>query len=320
MEVKSVLSIQSHVVHGYVGNRAAVFPLQLRGWDVDVINTVSLSNNTGYGSWTGTKASAQELSDLYRGLKDRGFAYDAMLTGYTWSAEAVRAIGDIASDLKKRYPHLLWVLDPVLGDGGSLYVSPDVVPAYKELLKSGTASVITPNGFEVETLTGVKLDSLDSIKKALEIFHQEYKIPYVVISSVELPGSSNLVAVGSAMNSEPFYIEFPHIEGYFTGTGDIFSAVLLDRFHKHSAESPSSASASGGQESSWFERALHDTLAVVYSVLLRTKTLAGVPSDRSSLERAELMKKLELRVIQSQDLILQDSPSIENVDFVTKRF
>lgn len=49
----NILSIQSHVAYGYVGNRAATFPLQRLGFDVWAVNTVQFSNHTGYGAWKG---------------------------------------------------------------------------------------------------------------------------------------------------------------------------------------------------------------------------------------------------------------------------
>ena len=88
-----VLSIQSHVVHGYVGNRAATFPLQLLGYDVDVVNTVQFSNHTGYKTTAGTKTSAAELERIFQGLKDNGLdQYDRVLTGYIPGAEALAAV------------------------------------------------------------------------------------------------------------------------------------------------------------------------------------------------------------------------------------
>jgi pyridoxine kinase len=39
---RRVLSVQSHVVSGYVGNKSATFPLQLLGFEVDAINSVQV--------------------------------------------------------------------------------------------------------------------------------------------------------------------------------------------------------------------------------------------------------------------------------------
>jgi pyridoxine kinase len=103
-----VLSIQSHVVHGYVGNRAATFPLQLLGYDVDVVNTVQFSNHTGYKTTAGTKTSADELNRIFKGLSDNGLNhYDRVLTGYVPGADALAAV---ESQIRQLRPSL-YLLD-----------------------------------------------------------------------------------------------------------------------------------------------------------------------------------------------------------------
>lgn len=58
-------------------------------------------NHTGYKQFKGTKASAQEIRDLYDGLKQSYLTdFNVLLTGYAPGAEAVDAIGSIARDLK----------------------------------------------------------------------------------------------------------------------------------------------------------------------------------------------------------------------------
>jgi pyridoxine kinase len=297
---KTVLSVQSHVVHGYVGNRAAVFPLQLRGWDVDNLNTVQLSNNTGYGTWKGTKATATEIQDIYDGLKQAGFEYNAFLTGYVPSAEGVQVVEEIGKDIKKRFPKAIWVLDPVMGDDGKLYVSEAVIPIYKDILKQCDVTLVTPNGFEAELLTGIIPDSVENIKKIIKCFHEEYKVPNVIISSVSLPGSSELWAIGSSIDSTPFYFTFPALEGYFTGTGDLFAALTVDRYHKYTVEEPTENP---------LQHTLQEILSVMYGVLKNTQEFAvsqGV-SGLSNRGVPEAMKKLELRIVQSRDVLLNST-------------
>ena len=67
-----LLTIQSHVVCGYVGNRSATFPSQLLGWDVDVVNTVQFSNHTGYGAWKGQVFDGATIDELMTGIGERG--------------------------------------------------------------------------------------------------------------------------------------------------------------------------------------------------------------------------------------------------------
>lgn len=310
-EFKRILSIQSHVVHGYVGNKAAVFPLQLQGWDVDAINSVQLSNHTAYGSFTGTRATAQEIKEIYQGLMERGFEYDAFLTGYVPGDEAVEEVGRIGQDLKQRFPRAIWLLDPVIGDDGKLYVSEECVAVYKSILKSGCVDLISPNGFEAELISGTKLDSIDNIKKALNILHTDYKVPNVVLSSVKLPGRSDLIAVSSGIdkfgNKYIHTFSFPSIEGYFTGTGDLFASLLIDRYYKclnNQAEYPA------------LTMAVKEVLAMMHAVLHKTikhteylnnKIPKGLSEEAV---KNEITKNRELQIIQSRHIILgKDLPS-----------
>ena len=107
----------------------------------------------GYRQAKGTKATAAEITDLYQGLKDSYLdEFNMMLTGYLPGAPAVEAVGAIARDLKHKHKmqpgSFFWVLDPVMGDNGKLYVAEDVVPAYKSLVRD--ADLILPNQFEAE--------------------------------------------------------------------------------------------------------------------------------------------------------------------------
>jgi len=110
-------------------------------------------NHLGYGQAKGTRATASEITDLYTGLKESYLDdFHMMLSGYLPGAPSVEAVGAIARDLK--YKAILkpgsffWVLDPVMGDNGKLYVAEDVVPAYKSLIRD--ADLILPNQFEAE--------------------------------------------------------------------------------------------------------------------------------------------------------------------------
>jgi pyridoxine kinase len=118
-------------------------------------------NHTGYRQWKGTRVSAQEITDLYEGLKQSYLDdFDMMLSGYIPGAEAVRAVGDIAKELKEKTKgqpgDFFWVLDPVMGDNGKIYVAEDVVPAYKSLIPY--ADLILPNQFEAEYAFGTPDD------------------------------------------------------------------------------------------------------------------------------------------------------------------
>ncbi|KAI1390293.1 Ribokinase-like protein [Hypoxylon trugodes] len=246
----SVLAVASHVVSGNVGNKIAVFVLQSMGCDVSALNTVQFSNHTGYKQWKGTRVSAQEITDLWDGLKQSYLDnFHMMLSGYVPGAEAVEAVGNIGQELRRKAEagdpgSFFWVLDPVMGDNGRLYVAEAVVPAYKSLLHF--ADLILPNQFEAELLSGVKITDSASLERAIEVLHQEYGVPHIVITSVSLPLLSSsspssdipktMSVVGSTMTSDRrariFKISFPVFQCYFSGTGDMFAALMVVRIRE----------------------------------------------------------------------------------------
>ncbi|KAK2570794.1 Pyridoxal kinase [Acropora cervicornis] len=122
IETCRVLSIQSHVVSGYVGNDSATFPLQVLGFEVDTINSVQLSNHTGYEHIKGQVLDAKELKVLFEGLKLNNIHF---------------------------YSHLLTVCDPVMGDAGQFYVPEELMPVYRDQILP-QVDIITPNQFEAE--------------------------------------------------------------------------------------------------------------------------------------------------------------------------
>ncbi|GHJ87807.1 hypothetical protein NliqN6_4209 [Naganishia liquefaciens] len=298
-----LLSVQSHVVSGYVGNRAATFPLQLLGYDVDVINTVQFSNHTGYGHTNGNKTSPEQLTAVFSGLEVNGLGrWAKVLTGYIPGASALSVVGDEVRKLKDRaqsgsyQEEVIYLLDPVMGDiGKGLYVAEDVVPIYRSLLSQAT--IITPNQFETELLAERKIDSLQSLHKALDTLHSSpHSVPHVAISSIPLPRrlveslglppppeeytallpkegtveqlrtwgypgleqdaglkqkltdgirdskeqeeepmvlacfASTKTADSAALQTYGFAL--PTVEGYFSGVGDLFSALVLAFFKK----------------------------------------------------------------------------------------
>ncbi|KAK8090036.1 pyridoxine kinase [Apiospora hydei] len=256
----SVLAVASHVGEHNVGNKIAVFVLQSLGCDVAALNTVQFSNHTGYRQWKGTRVTAEEITELWDGLKQSYLdRFDMMLSGYVPGAAAVEAVGNIAKELKKKSQakpgSFFWVLDPVMGDNGKLYVADDVVPAYRGLVHH--ADLILPNQFEAERharlLSEVKITDFASLRTAVETLHSRYNLPHIVITSVSLPldshkaspdGSSpsrTMSVVGSTRTSTGksrlFSITFPVFDAYFSGTGDMFAALMVVRMREAVASS-----------------------------------------------------------------------------------
>ncbi|OBZ73848.1 putative pyridoxal kinase BUD16 [Grifola frondosa] len=335
---RRVLSIQSHVAFGYVGGKAAVFPLQCLGYDVDVVNSVNFSNHSGYGRFGGSRASATELSSIFQIMEQNGLLIpERLLTGYIPGAEALSAVKELAEKLRQKNPELLYLLDPVLGDAGKLYVAPDVIPIYRSALPYST--IITPNWFEVEVLTDVQISDPASLRRAIRILHDEYRVPNVIISSIPLKAwlkeilpthvqpsvaaaDDQFLACISSSSSEDETGRktrsvhascLPCLPGYFSGVGDLFSALVLAHFH------PSADSCADDTETP-LSRAVSHALTKTHAILTLTHEYSeGLPEDERLATDEELdareperkvrrMKGRELRLIQSQDIIRGVTP------------
>lgn len=291
-----MLSIQSHVVRGYVGNKAATFPLQVLGFEVDTVNSVQFSNHTGYAHWKGQVLNAEELHVLYDGLKLNNVNhYDYVLTGYTRDKSFLEMVVDIVQELKHQNPKLVYVCDPVLGDKwngkGSMYVPEDLLPVYRDKVVP-VADIITPNQFEAELLTG---RTFCTEKEALEVMDVLHAMgpDTVVITSSDLPsphGSDHLIALGSQIKKnsdgskvkERIRLEVPKVDAVFVGTGDLFAAMLLAWTHHH----PNN-----------LKVACEKTVSAMQHVLQRTITSAKELAGKGNKPTAA---QLELRMVQSK--------------------
>lgn len=168
------LSLQSHVAYGYVGNRAATFPLQRLGHEVWAVNTVEFSNHTGYGAWRGRTAPAGQVADIVHGIEALGLLprCDALLTGYVGDAALGGVVLDTAKKVRAANPKALWCCDPVLGDVDTgIYVKPGIDAFFRDQAIPA-ADLVTPNHFELEHLTGrtvgTMAEALDAARSLLK--------------------------------------------------------------------------------------------------------------------------------------------------------
>ncbi len=163
-----ILSIQSHVAYGYVGNRAAAFPLQRLGHDVWAVNTVEFSNHTGYGAWKGRVAAPEQVRDVIEGICERGVLprCDAVLSGYLGDAALGEVVLDAVAAVRNANPAAIWCCDPVIGDvGRGVFVRPGI-PEFFRQRAVPLADIVTPNHFELEMLTGRTVTTLDGAHAA----------------------------------------------------------------------------------------------------------------------------------------------------------
>jgi len=229
-----VLSIQSHTVHGYVGNKSAVLPMQLLGLEVDPINSVQFSNHTGYGNgFTGQVLEGDDLDELVRGLQQNDITkqYTRMLTGYIGSATFLRKVVGVAILLREN--GCKYYCDPVLGDKGVLYVPSELVEIYiLEVLP--LVSVLTPNQFELELLSGVKIHDLESLVKAFDKVHTA-GVETIIVTSCEFSQvDSDSLSLFASTRLPSDAASFKRIKVtqkkqnmHFTGTGDLIAALIL---------------------------------------------------------------------------------------------
>ena len=163
-----ILSIQSHVAYGYVGNRAATFPLQRLGHDVWAVNTVEFSNHTGYGAWKGRVAAPEQVRDVIEGVAARGVlgSCDAVLSGYLGDAALGEVVLDAVAAVRNANRAALWCCDPVIGDvDRGVFVRPGI-PEFFRQRAVPLADLVTPNHFELEMLTGRTVGTLEAARDA----------------------------------------------------------------------------------------------------------------------------------------------------------
>lgn len=252
-----ILSIQSHVCYGYVGNRAASFPLQRMGFDVSAVNTVQFSNHTGYGSWTGEIFSAAHLNDLINGLETRGVFKEsaALLSGYLGNHELGSSVLTACSKLKTQNPNAIYLCDPVMGDvGRGFFVKPEI-PDFFISNVIPKADIITPNHFEFNKIAGKEISTLSEAREAFEKIHKMGPKFVVVTSFLDNHSSDNVLKVLlSVVGGKKYFVESPKFEFPVapTGTGDLFSALFLGHFLKNPSQP---------------ERALQKATGGIYKVL-----------------------------------------------------
>lgn len=230
--MKQVVSIQSHVSYGYVGNRAAVFPLQRLGIDVSAVNTVQFSNHTGYGAWRVNIHSKEHIKELLLGLDEVGAleSVDGILSGYIGDAHLGRVIHKFVKEQKQRHPGLFYCCDPVIGDvGRGTYVKPGVGEFFRDELIS-LADLITPNVFELEYLSGRKVNSLLDVLAACDRLRKQPE-QAICVTSVQHDGYESIsllmdTAEGSWLVKTPCF----SFDVAPNGGGDLTASLLLGRY------------------------------------------------------------------------------------------
>jgi pyridoxine kinase len=248
--VLNVLSIQSHVAYGHVGNAAAVFPLQRLGVEVWPVHTVQFSNHTGYGAWTGRVFDGQAVEEVVDGIADRGVLgrCDAVLSGYLGSADIGHAVLQTVSRVRAANPDAIYLCDPVIGDvGRGVFVRPGIEELMREVTVPA-ADVVTPNHFELDLLAGVTTGSLTSLKDAVAAV-QALGPRVVLTTSVDAEDTpADAVDLLASEGGRHWRVRTPKLGLSVNGAGDAIAALFL----AHLLRSGSPAEALGAAAASVF--------------------------------------------------------------------
>jgi pyridoxine kinase len=245
-----ILSIQSWVAYGHVGNASAVFPLQRLGAEVWAVNTVQFSNHTGYGAWTGQVFTGEQVRSLIAGVEARGVfpGCDAVLSGYIGDAGIGEAVLDAVTRVRAANPAALYCCDPVIGDTGEgVYVRPGI-PEFMRDRAIAAADIATPNLFELTYLTGMPTATLAETKAAVAALQARMRAGgprSVLVTSLATsetpPGAIDMLA-GEA--GAFHLLRTPRLDLAINGAGDAMAALYL--FHRISSGSAATALAEAG--------------------------------------------------------------------------
>jgi pyridoxine kinase len=234
----SILSIQSHVVYGHVGNAAAVFPLQRIGCEVWPLNTVQFSNHTGYPDFRGQAFDAAMIDDCVAGIAARGALArcDAILSGYMASPEVGAAILRGVAAAREQNAGAVYCCDPVLGDvGRGVYVRAGVAEFMRERALPA-ATILTPNHFELDLISGLPSTNMAGAREALEILHQRGPGAILVTSLVLDDTPADAIDLAVSENGALWRLRTPKAPIKVNGAGDVIAALFLAHWLRtHSA-------------------------------------------------------------------------------------
>lgn len=252
----NILSIQSWVAYGHVGNASAVFPLQRMGIEVWAVNTVQFSNHTGYGKWRGQVFSGENVRELIDGIEERGALphCDGVLSGYMGDAGIGEAVLDAVSRVRRERSDAIYCCDPVIGDvGRGIFVRPGI-PEFMRERAVPAADIVTPNLFELAFLSGIEIGNLDDFRRAAAAVHAMGP-RLIMATSVQLddtPADCTDVILSNADGL--LRLRTPLLPVSVNGAGDAIAALFLGKYLQD--KSP--------------ERAVEHAVSATFGLLKRT--------------------------------------------------
>ena len=246
----NLISIQSHVAYGHVGNSAAVFALQRLGCEVWPVHTVQFSNHTGYGTWKGEVFAAARIGEVIDGIADLGVlgACDGVLSGYIGAVETGEAIVAAVGKVKAANPHASYCCDPVIGNRArGEFVRAGIAEFMRERALPA-AGVVTPNHFELDRLVERETRDLAAILSAVDDIHACGPRAVLVTSVLSDATPADSLDVIASDGSARYLVRTPLLATPANGAGDLIAAL----FFLHCLRSGSVADALAAATSSVF--------------------------------------------------------------------
>lgn len=270
----NLISIQSHVVYGHVGNSAAVFALQRLGVEVWPVHTVQFSNHTGHGQWQGRVFDAGLIRDLVAGLETRGVldACDGVLSGYIGSPEIGAAILDAVATVKRANPAARYCCDPVIGDAGKGAFVREGVADFMRDKAVRAADIVTPNHFELDYLTGRTSRTLAGARDAVKALQARGPRAVLVTSLAVDDTPADAVDLLACDETGEFHLRTPKLAVAANGAGDAIAALFCAHYLR------------SGQ----IDEALSRAASAMFGVLSKTAE-AGAPEILLVLAQDEIV-------------------------------
>ena len=279
----NILSIQSSVAYGHVGNSAAVFPLQRMGFEVWPLNTVHFSNHTGYGEWRGSVLAAEDVAGIVRGIEDRDVlpGCDAVLSGYMGDVSLGEVIVGAVARVKQHNPKAIYCCDPVMGDVGRGFFVRSGIPEFIKEVAVPAANIITPNQFELEFLTGVEIGDLEDALEAADRARRLGPESVLTTSLRRRDAAAGTIEMLVVSEEGAWLVRTPMLALEVNGAGDATAALFLARLLRGET----------------LARALSMTASAVHAVLEETHRTGS----------------REMRLIAAQESIVEPSRRFEAI-------
>ncbi len=270
----NLLSIQSHVAYGHVGNSAAVFPLQRMGVEVWPIHTVQFSNHTGYGAWKGRVFDAGLIREIVGGIEQRGVLgeCDGVLSGYMGGADIGTAILDAVATVKRANPSARYCCDPVIGDVGRGIFVARGIPEFMKQKAVPAADIVTPNQFELDYLAGRESKTLADVLAAVKAVHTLGPRAILVTSVHTDDTPEDTVDLVASDDAGRFRLRTPKLPLVVNGAGDAIAALFFAHYLREGK----------------IDVALSRAASAIFGVLTRTAE-AGAPEVQLVVAQDEIV-------------------------------